>query len=132
MGNQCTTTCKNNQLAHGLDERNVLIVYAHHDDHSFVGAVRDLIRDTLQGRGFNVFNSSLYEMKFNPVMSIKEFMVDLEDNNDNEIVEHGFQALPNCHIPLDVKEEMNKVMAAHYVVFVFPLWWERYSHIHNA
>jgi NAD(P)H dehydrogenase (quinone) len=113
-------------LSKGLDERNVLIVYAHHDDHSFVGAVRDLVRDTLSSRGFFVFESPLYEMKFNPVMSIKEFMVDLEDNNDNEIIENGFQALPNCHIPIEVKEEMNKVMAAHYVVFVFPLWWERY------
>ena len=90
MGNQCTTACKKNQLTHGMDERNVLIVYAHHDDHSFVGAVRDLVRDTLQKRGFYVFESSLYEMKFNPVMSIKEFMIDLEDNNENEISENGF------------------------------------------
>lgn len=107
-----------------MDERNVLIVYAHHDDHSFVGAVRDLVKETLRSRGFHVFESPLYKMKFNPVMSIKEFMVDLEDNHENEIAENGFSSLPSSHIPLEVKEEMNKVLAAHYIVFVFPLWWE--------
>jgi putative NADPH-quinone reductase len=81
MGNQCTSSCKNNQISKDLDERNVLIVYAHHDDHSFVGAVRDMTLNTLRSRGFHVFQSSLYEMKFNPIMSIKEFMVDLEENN---------------------------------------------------
>lgn len=64
-------------------------------------------------------------MKFNPVITVKEFMVDLEDNNDNEYNENGFHALPNSHVPQDVKEEIQKIMAAHYVVFIFPLWWER-------
>ena len=76
-----------------------------------------------------MFQSPLYEMNFNPVMSRKEFMVELEHNHDNDIIENGFSSLTNFQIPTEIKEEISKVLAAQYVVFIFPLWWERFVNI---
>src|SRR3546814_11050294 len=50
-----------------------LLVHAHSEADSFVTAMRDRIAATLSGSGYEITNSDLYGMNWNPVLSPSDF-----------------------------------------------------------
>lgn len=52
---------------------NVLIVFAHHEPHSFNAAMKNLAVDVMRSEGHEVVVSDLYAMNFNPVASASDF-----------------------------------------------------------
>lgn len=73
--------------------------------------------------GFEVKISDLYEMNFNPLTSKDDFkQLGHEDfvsivNEQKHAVQHDMAFAP------DLKEEIDKVMWATYLIIVTPYWW---------
>ena len=65
--------------ARGRTAVNVLIVYAHPEAKSFNGAMRDIAVATLTRSGHQVVVSDLYQMRFNPVVGLGDFMGERAD-----------------------------------------------------
>lgn len=104
--------------------KKFLIIYAHQDDKSFCGAIKDLTLEILQKNGHLVQISDLYKMKFNPVISSSDFNSLKNDNNFsffNEQVnsyENEFKTYSK-----EIKIELDKIKWADNLIFIFPLWW---------
>jgi len=79
----------------------VLIVYAHPNPNSFNAALRDLAVQALSQAGHSVLLSDLYDMRFNPVLSVQELQGNLQD----------------------IQPEIEKVRRADLLLFQFPDWW---------
>ena len=88
----------------------VHIVYAHPNHKGFVGALLDAFVDGLTQAGHSYTMSDLYQMGFNPVMSLAEY--ERESRYD--------QSAP---VADDVAAEQAKLDAADAWAFVYPVWW---------
>lgn len=99
-----------------------LIVHAHSEADSFVTAMRDTIAARLAADGWEVTQSDLYAIGFNPVLSPADFSARKDP-------EHLVYALEQRHayetgtIAHDISLEISKILAADLVVFTFPLFW---------
>jgi NAD(P)H dehydrogenase (quinone) len=107
---------------------NVLIVYAHPEPESFNGSLKDLAVDTLADEGHQVQVSDLYAMKWKAVLDEDDFPERMNPELFNPIMEQ-VNAMENGSIPLDIKEEMDKVLWADVVIFQFPIWWSNFPAI---
>lgn len=83
-----------------------LIVYSHFNKDSFASSVKNVLVEQLTKSGHEVFVRDLYEIGFDPVLS-------LEDK----------QTMMNGAMPEDIKKEQELISSADYVHFVFPIWW---------
>ena len=100
----------------------VLIVYAHPEPTSFNGAMKDLAVETLTAAGHSVTVSDLYAQGFNPVAGAHDFThradparLDLGAEQANAARTAGFAP--------DVQAEIDKLMAADFLLLQFPFWW---------
>ena len=83
-----------------------LVVYAHPCEESFASALKGVVVNTLEGRGWNVDLCDLYAEGFDPVMSAEE--------------RRGYHAIPSNTLP--VQAHVDRLLAASALVFVHPVW----------
>lgn len=101
---------------------NVLIVYAHHEPQSFNGALKDLAIKTFEEQGHAVQISDLYAMNFNPVATKNDFLK-LQNSEFFKYQMEQLSAVQQDSFSNDIKEEIEKVKWADFILFQFPLWW---------
>ena len=99
-----------------------LIVFAHPEERSFNGQLKDTIRESLEQQGAVVDVSDLYGMGFNPVESSIHFPIRKRaDVFDVQIEQrHAYETGTNN---ADIKREIDKLLDADLLVFQFPIWW---------
>lgn len=100
----------------------ILIVYAHPEPLSFSGALKNLAVEVLAEAGHEVQVSDLYAMKFNPAGGPADFL-DLEDLTYFRYQREQIRASSRELFVPQLKEEMDKLVWADFVIFQFPLWW---------
>lgn len=98
------------------------IVYCHPEPGSFVGAMANTARETLQQQGWEVSFSDLYAKNFNPVAHARDFasrrhpaylVYSLEQRH----------ALETDTLAPDIAAEMEPVLRADLLILVFPVFW---------
>jgi NAD(P)H dehydrogenase (quinone) len=99
-----------------------LVVFAHPEQRSFNGQLKDAILESLAQQGATVEVSDLYAMGFDPVESAVHFherkRVDVFDVQTEQ--RHAYEAGTSSP---DVNREIGKLLNADLVVFQFPIWW---------
>ncbi len=103
-------------------DRRALLVHAHSEGDSFVSAMRDRIADSLSEAGYAVEHSDLYAMKWDPVLSPRDF----GSRRNSEHLTYALEQRHNFEVGTlapDVMAEIAKVQVADLVVFTFPLFW---------
>jgi NAD(P)H dehydrogenase (quinone) len=100
----------------------VFIVYWHPEPQSFNAAMFQTACETLTTAGHEVKTSNLYEMRFDPVSSRKNFTtvknpdylkLQIEEMNATEM--NGFSE--------EIESEINKIEWCDLMIWQFPLWW---------
>jgi len=101
--------------------KTALVILAHPCQKSYTASLRDTAVKKLKDMGFEVLESDLYKMKFNPVVDSQDF---------DEPKKEGFfsvsdemkKAYDKNELEKDIVEEIKKVDKADYIFFVCPLW----------
>lgn len=99
-----------------------LIVFAHPEQRSFNGQLKETIRATLEQQGGEVEVSDLYAMGFDPVESPAHF----SDRARPEVFDVQMEqrhAYERGECSPDVAAEINKLLRADLIIFQFPIWW---------
>ncbi|ALL68381.1 NAD(P)H oxidoreductase YRKL putative NADPH-quinone reductase Flavodoxin 2 [Paraburkholderia caribensis MBA4] len=101
---------------------NILVVHAHPEPKSFCTALATAAVEEFEARGDTVVVSDLYAQKFNPVASSDDFR---SRANPDYLVYSLEQRNAQEHTSLggDIKTEVDRVLAADTIVFVFPMFW---------
>ncbi|XP_047385637.1 NAD(P)H dehydrogenase [quinone] 1 isoform X2 [Sciurus carolinensis] len=103
--------------------RRALIVLAHSERTSFNYAMKEAAVEVLKRNGWEVAESDLYAMNFNPIISRKDITGKLKDpKNFQYTVESSLAYKEGCLSP-DIVAEQKKLEAADLVIFQFPLQW---------
>jgi NAD(P)H dehydrogenase (quinone) len=100
----------------------VLLVHAHPEPRSFNGALKDLAVATLTGAGHQVVVSDLYAQGFNPVAGPADFRNRADATLLDMGAEQAHAARTGGFAP-DVQAEMDKLLAADFLLLQFPFWW---------
>lgn len=100
----------------------VLIVYAHPEPTSFSGVMKDLAVETLSAAGHSVTVSDLYAQGFNPVAGVHDFTHRADPARLDLGAEQAHAAQTSGFAP-DVQAEIDKLMAADFLLLQFPFWW---------
>jgi len=100
----------------------VLIVYAHHEAHSFNAALLARSVEVLTARGHEVQISDLYAMRFNPVATSDDFRERrfpgrLQYDREQK---HNYQ---RSSLSDDIAGEIEKLFWCDMLILQFPLWW---------
>ncbi|PBZ54984.1 NAD(P)H dehydrogenase [Pseudomonas aeruginosa] len=101
---------------------NVLIVHAHNEPRSFNTAMKDLAVDVLREQGHEVVVSDLYEQKFNPVASARDFGI----RADSEYLVYALEqrhSYSSGSLAVDIQVELDRVKWADLIIFNFPIYW---------
>lgn len=98
------------------------IVYAHPEPNSFVAAMRDLTRDTLEQDGWQTSVTDLQAVQFNAVASADDFGTRSREDYLVYPLEqrHAWQ---NQTIDPQIAAEVESVRNADLLVLVFPIFW---------
>ncbi len=102
---------------------NVLIVYAHPEQKSFNGAMKDTAVETLSAAGHDVVVSDLYAMGFNPVASREDMTGEMTNPDFFSLATEQTAAYEGGRTAPDIAAEMDKLQRADFVIFQFPVWW---------
>jgi len=100
----------------------ILIVYAHPEPNSFNGALKDLALEVLNGAGHEVQVSDLYALDFDPAGGPVDFIA-RDDASCFRYQREQIHATESGLFVPELKEEMDKLVWADFVIFQFPLWW---------
>lgn len=101
---------------------NVLIVHAHPEPKSFCTAMAHAAIEEFEGRSCSVTLSDLYAQRFNPVASANDF----ESRSDPDYLVYSLEqrhGLKQGTLNAEIVREVDRVLAADTVVFVFPVYW---------
>ncbi|MBN6041463.1 NAD(P)H-dependent oxidoreductase [Amycolatopsis sp. 195334CR] len=99
---------------------NVLWVFAHPDQASLSGVLRDEGVRALVEAGHEVRMSDLYAMKWKAVVDRDDFP---EETASRTIAAASRQAYDDGTLSADIRAEQEKLRWADTVVLQFPLWW---------
>lgn len=112
------------QASHEIEEVatvKVLWVFAHPEQRSLSGALRDEGIRTLEESGHEHRLSDLYAMRWNPVVDNEDFG---HDPGERLIVgDESRRAHTAGRLSEDILAEQEKIAWADAVIFQFPLWW---------
>jgi NAD(P)H dehydrogenase (quinone) len=103
----------------------VLVVFAHHESHSFNGALKDAAVAALGASGHEVMVSDLYGMGFAAAATRADF----ERAADGAYFKYQAEqraAWANGSgdgFAADIREEQRRLVWCDLVIFQFPLWW---------
>lgn len=100
---------------------NILWVYAHPDDRSLNGSLRDAALEQLLVDGHTVEQSDLYAMQWNPVVQPADY--DHDPAERFKVATASSSALAAGTQTPDIVAEQQKLLRADAVVLQFPLWW---------
>ncbi|XP_008566110.1 PREDICTED: NAD(P)H dehydrogenase [quinone] 1 [Galeopterus variegatus] len=103
--------------------KKALIVLAHSEKTSFNYAMKEAAEETLKKEGWEVIESDLYAMNFNPVISKKDITGKLNNPGNFQYAAESVQAYKEGRLSPDIVAEQKKLMAADLVIFQFPLQW---------
>ncbi len=98
------------------------IILAHPERKSFNGHLADTTNAHLTSLGWETSLSDLYGMRFDPCEAARHYPKRAGEDRFHAQTEQRFSA-DNGHIPADVAEEMERVLASDLLVVHFPLWW---------
>jgi NAD(P)H dehydrogenase (quinone) len=100
----------------------VLLVYAHPEPTSFNGSLRDVAVETLTDSGHEVLVSDLYSLGFNAVAGPADVVARSNEDAFNLGMEQMHAAGQGVFAP-DIQVELDKLMAADFLLLQFPMWW---------
>jgi len=100
----------------------ILLVSAHDDPRSLMGALLNTALGVLERAGHKVLVTDLYAQGFNPVASSLDFKTK-STAQANYMFEQQRTINTNAGFSPDIQAEMDKVMQADLIIFHFPLWW---------
>ncbi|XP_048211180.1 NAD(P)H dehydrogenase [quinone] 1 [Perognathus longimembris pacificus] len=103
--------------------RTALIVLAHSEKTSFNHAMKEAAVEALTSRGWEVMESDLYAMNFNPIISRKDITGELKDSENFQYPAEVSLAYKEGRLSPDIVAEQKKLEAADLVIFQFPLQW---------
>jgi NAD(P)H dehydrogenase (quinone) len=101
---------------------NVLVVLAHHERHSFNGALFDTAVSVLSEAGHSVVTSDLHRMHFDPVSDRRNFMAAKDPAYLKQQVEEVHATETAGFVP-ELEAEIRKVESCDLMIWQFPLWW---------
>ena len=102
--------------------RKVLIIHAHPEQQSFCSSLRTHAKQYFTSQGYEVMESDLYKMGFNPVGDKHDF----KGLNNPDFFKYQMEQVNAFSKNLfadHVKAEMDKLEACDILIFNFPLWW---------
>ncbi|CAK0750279.1 NAD(P)H dehydrogenase (quinone) [Azospirillaceae bacterium] len=100
----------------------VLVVYAHHEQKSFVAAMKDAAVHTLTAQNHDVVVSDLYAMKWKAVADADDFGA----RHDPDYLVYALEQRYNhevCALAPDIVQELDKIKQADFILMIFPLYW---------
>jgi NAD(P)H dehydrogenase (quinone) len=100
----------------------ILLVSAHDDPRSLVGALQNTALAVLERADHTVLVTDLYGQGFNPVASNIDFKTK-SSVHANYMFEQQRSVNINSGFSPDIQAEMSKVAQADLIIFHFPLWW---------
>jgi NAD(P)H dehydrogenase (quinone) len=100
----------------------VLVIFAHPEPKSFVGALKDKTLEVMKELGHEVMLSDLYAMKFNPVLDREDFVTIANPDHFKPGIEQIEATKADGFAP-DIKAEMEKLEKADLIVIHFPIYW---------
>uniref|UniRef100_A0A8C6W9F8 NAD(P)H dehydrogenase [quinone] 1 n=1 Tax=Nannospalax galili TaxID=1026970 RepID=A0A8C6W9F8_NANGA len=103
--------------------RKALIVLAHSEKTSFNYAMKEAAVESLKNKGWEVMESDLYAMNFNPIISRKDITGKLKDPENFQLAPETALAYKEGRLSPDIVAEQKKLEAADLVIFQFPLQW---------
>ncbi|XP_027788964.2 NAD(P)H dehydrogenase [quinone] 1 isoform X1 [Marmota flaviventris] len=103
--------------------RRALIVLAHSERTSFNYAMKEAASEVLKRNGWEVAESDLYAMNFNPIISRKDITGKLKDPEKFQYTVESCLAYKEGCLSPDIVAEQKKLEAADLVIFQFPLQW---------
>ncbi|KAM4833594.1 NAD(P)H dehydrogenase [quinone] 1 [Thomomys bottae] len=103
--------------------RTALIVLAHSERTSFNHAMKEAAVEALKSRRWQVMESDLYAMNFNPIISRKDITGELKDPENFQYSAEASLAYKEGRLSPDIVAEQKKLEAADLVIFQFPLQW---------
>lgn len=101
---------------------NVLIVYAHPEDRSLNGALRDFTVERLRRAGHTVQVSDLYAMRWKAALDTDDFP-DRDTSRPLNLGKESGHAFATGTQTADVAAEQRKLLWADVLILQFPLWW---------
>ncbi|MHA4852914.1 NAD(P)H-dependent oxidoreductase [Rhodococcus sp. MSC1_016] len=102
---------------------NILVVFAHPEQRSFCGALKDTAVRTLTDLGHDVSVSDLYAMKWNAELDAQDFTGERVDENYLDLSREQEHAFATQTQAFDIELEQRKVAEADLILFHFPVWW---------
>ncbi|XP_012586241.1 PREDICTED: NAD(P)H dehydrogenase [quinone] 1 [Condylura cristata] len=103
--------------------RKALIVLAHSEKTSFNYAMKVAAVEALKEKGWDVLESDLYAMNFNPLISREDIKGKLKDTGHFQYAAESGLAYQEGRLSQDIVAEQKKLEAADLVIFQFPLQW---------
>ncbi|KAM9191925.1 NAD(P)H dehydrogenase [quinone] 1 [Dugong dugon] len=103
--------------------RRALIILAHSERTSFNYAMKEGAVETLKRKGWEVTESDLYAMKFNPIISKNDIKGKLKNPENFQYPAESVLAYKEGRLSPDIVAEQKKLEAADLVIFQFPLQW---------
>lgn len=83
-----------------------LVLFGHPNPNSYNGAVRDAVTNELQNAGAEVKVKDLYQMNFNPLLTVNDF-----------------QQMHTGSPPEDIRNEQEAISWADMIIMISPVWW---------
>lgn len=102
--------------------KKILIVHAHPEPQSFCSSLRTNAKEYFSNIGWEVLESDLYSMNFNPVGNKGDF-TSLKDSSFFKYQQEQVHAYENNLFKEDLKAEMDKFEKCDLLLLNFPLWW---------
>lgn len=97
--------------------RRALIVLAHSERTSFNYAMKEAAVETLKKKGWEVVESDLYAMNFNPIISRNDITGNLKDSENFQYPSESSLAYKEGRLSQDIVAEQKKLEAADLVIF---------------
>uniref|UniRef100_A0A2K5DN45 NAD(P)H dehydrogenase [quinone] 1 n=1 Tax=Aotus nancymaae TaxID=37293 RepID=A0A2K5DN45_AOTNA len=97
--------------------RKALVVLAHSERTSFNYAMKEAAAVALKKKGWEVAESDLYAMNFNPIISRKDFTGKLKDPENFQYAAESTLAYKEGRLSPDIVAEQKKLEAADLVIF---------------
>ena len=98
------------------------IIFAHPNLKSYNGLLRDQAIRTIQGFGWSVTTSDLYQIKFKASADEEDF-TSLYDSDFFDLQKEQQMAAQRGTFSKDIEREHRLLEAADLIIFQFPLWW---------
>ncbi|MDQ1096530.1 MULTISPECIES: NAD(P)H-dependent oxidoreductase [Chryseobacterium] len=83
-----------------------LVIYSHPNDQSLNHHLLQTVTEILKAQNQEIRIRDLYELDFNPVLSLQ----DLKDQRSGQLSQ-------------DIREEQEHILWAEHITFIYPIWW---------